>query len=357
MDITIVPLEQSQLKEVPKEFTFGKTFANRMYIGRYSAEKGWYESKIDAYQNISLDPATAVFHYGQELFEGTKAYRRADGNINLFRPMENMKRFNRSAERVSMAQVDPESHLEAIVKLIELEHEWVPEAPSSLYIRPTLIAASPQLGLASSSEYIHFIIIGPVGGYFAGNTGALSVYVETDYVRAVPGGTGDVKVGGNYAAAVYVSEQAKKKGYAQVLWLDGVERRYVEEVGAMNIGFVYNGKRIVTPQLTGSILPGITRDSILRLAPDIGYEVEETRLDINDIMADIKSGEITEVFGMGTAAVVAPIGSLGMHDDEVTVGNGENGPVAAKIRDTLTGIQYGTLEDPYGWIHTIDVSS
>ena len=355
MDITIVPLDDSQLRPVPTEFSFGKTFANRMYLGRYSADKGWYESKIDAYQPISLDPATAVFHYGQELFEGTKAYRRKDGNINLFRPMENMKRFNRSAQRIAMAEVDPEAHLDAIVKLIELEHEWVPDAPSSLYIRPTMIASSPQLGLAASSDYIHFVIIGPVGGYFAGNSGSLSVYVETEHVRAAPGGTGNVKVGGNYAAAVYVSAQAKEKGYAQVLWLDAVERRFVEEVGAMNIAFVYKDKRIVTPELSGSILPGITRDSILRLAPDLGYPMEATRLDINDILRDIKSGAITEAFGMGTAAVVAPIGSFGFHNEKIQVGTGQSGPVAEHIRQVLTDIQYGNIPDPYGWTQTITV--
>ncbi len=357
MDIEIVPLDQSQLKPVPTDFSFGKTFANRMYLGRYHTDKGWYETKIDAYQPISLDPATAVFHYGQELFEGTKAYRRADGNINLFRPMENMKRFNRSASRISMPEVDPEMHLDAIVKLVELEHEWVPDAPSSLYIRPTMIAASPQLGLAASSEYIHFVIVGPVGGYFSGDsTAGLSVYVETDHVRAAIGGTGDVKVGGNYAAAVFVSEKAKQKGFAQVLWLDARERRFVEEVGAMNIAFVYEGKRIVTPSLSGSILPGITRDSILHLAPDLGYEVSEERLDVNTIMADIKSGAITEAFGMGTDAVVAPVGTFGYQDETITVSDGNAGPVAEHIRQTLTDIQYGNAPDPYGWITTITVN-
>lgn len=356
MDIQIVPLDESQLRPVPTEFAFGKTFSNRMYLGRYNTEKGWYETKIDAYQPLSLDPATAVFHYGQELFEGTKAYRRDDGNINLFRPMENMKRFNRSASRISMPTVDPEAHLDAIVKLVELEHEWVPDAPGTLYIRPSMIAASPQLGLAASNDYIHFVIVGPVGGYFAAGSSALSVYVETEHVRAAPGGTGDVKVGGNYAAAVYVSEQAKQKGFAQVLWLDAVERRYVEEVGAMNIAFVYGGKRIVTPALTGSILPGITRDSILRLAPDIGYEASEERLDIETIIADIKSGSITEAFGMGTAAVVAPVGSFGYKGETVQVADGEMGPVATHIRKQLTDIQYGKAADPYGWTLTINVN-
>ncbi len=357
MDITIVPLTEEQNKPVPTDFAFGKTFANRMYLGRYSSEKGWYQRDICAYQPLSLDPATAVFHYGQELFEGTKAYRRADGNINLFRPIENMRRFNRSAKRVSMAQVEPEEHLDAIINLIKLEHKWVPEAPASLYIRPTLIAASPQLGLAASDEYIHFVIIGPVGGYFANTSDALSVWVETEYVRAVPGGTGDVKVGGNYAAAVYVSEQAKAKGYAQVLWLDGRERRYIEEVGAMNIAFAYGKERIVTPALSGSILPGITRDSILKLAPDLGYSVEEGRLDITEILNDISSGKITEAFGMGTAAVIAPIGKFGMGDDEIVVGTGAVGPIATELRQTLTDIQYGNIPDPYNWTLTIDVNS
>ncbi|MGB1252847.1 MAG: branched-chain amino acid aminotransferase [Candidatus Promineifilaceae bacterium] len=358
MNINIVPLDESQLRTPPKDFTFGKDFANRMFIQNYHVDKGWHNARIDAFQPITLSPAASVFHYGQELFEGTKAYRREDGNINLFRVMENMNRFNASAARISMAQVDPEAHMDAIIQLVKKEQAWVPEPPSTLYIRPAMIASAPQLGLAASPQYLHFIIIGPVGNYFAGGFKPLSVWVENEYVRAVPGGTGNVKVGGNYAAAVYVSEQAKQRGYAQVLWLDGRHRKYVEEVGAMNIAFVYEGKHIVTPELSGSILPGVTRNSVLRLAPDIGYTVEEKRLDIHDILADVKSGKITEAFGMGTAAVIAPVGSFGMNEDVYSLSTGDAvGPVSQHLLKTLTDIQFGRIPDPYNWITTIEVDS
>ncbi len=354
MDIQVVSLAEESLKKMPENFVFGRNFANRMFTQRYHADKGWYDAKIDRYRPIELMPAAAVFHYGQELFEGTKAYRRPDGHINLFRTIENAKRFNSSAARVSMPQVDPEFHVDAIAQLIKIEADWVPDAPSAMYIRPTLIATAAQLGLAASPEYLHFIIVGPVGNYFAQGLRPLPVWVETEYVRAVPGGTGNVKVGGNYAAAVYVSEQAKEKGYAQVLWLDGKERKYVEEVGAMNIAFVYNNKHIVTPELSGSILPGITRDSILRMAPDMGFSVEEARIDINDVIRDIKSGEITEAFGMGTAAVVAPVGELGLGDEKYVVGT-EPDKIGSQIRERLMDIQFGRIPDPYGWTYTIEV--
>lgn len=354
MDIQVVPLAEDSLKEMPENFVFGRNFANRMFTQRYHADKGWHDAKIDRYGSIELEPAAAVFHYGQELFEGTKAYRRPDGNVNLFRTIDNAKRFNDSAKRISMPQVDPEFHVDAIAQLVQMEAGWVPDAPGAMYIRPTLIATAPQLGLAASPEYLHFIIVGPVGNYFAQGLRPLPVWIETEYVRAVPGGTGNVKVGGNYAAAVHVSEQAKEKGYAQVLWLDGKERKYVEEVGAMNIAFVYNNKHIITPELSGSILPGITRDSILRMAPDMGFTVEEARIDINDVLRDIESGEITEAFGMGTAAVVAPVGELGLGDKKYAVGK-EPDKIGSQIRKQLMDIQFGRIPDPYGWTYTIEV--
>ncbi len=305
---------------------------------------------------LSLDPATAVFHYAQEIFEGLKAYRRPDGNVNLFRAWENTARFNRSAQRMSMALVDPEEHFEAIAELVRLEQAWVPsEDGSSLYIRPVLIAADPALGVHASHTYIHYIIVGPVGPYFATGFNPVPVYISRDYVRAVRGGTGAAKTGGNYAASLFVGEEAAKKGYQQVLWLDAVERRYIEEVGAMNIAFVYEGKRIVTPALSGSILPGITRDSVLRLAPDLGYPISEERLDVDTVLADIRSGKITEAFGIGTAAVIAPVGIFGTDDEQVIVGDSKPGPVAMHLYKALTDIQYGRVADPYGWTYTIRV--
>lgn len=357
MTIEIIPLTSEQLKPIPEKLVFGKTFTNRMFTQKYSAENGWHDAKIGPYEPFQLDPSTAVLHYAQEIFEGTKAYRRPDGNVNLFRTWENTARFNRSAERMAMAQVDPEQHLQAIIKLVELEHEWVPsQAGSSLYIRPAMIATEPALGVKASSSYLHFVITAPVGPYFATGFNPVAVYISDEYVRAVRGGVGWAKTGGNYAASLFVSEQMKKDGYQQVLWLDAVERRYIEEVGGMNIAFVYEGKHISTPALSGSILPGITRDSLLKLAPDIGYTVSEETIDVHQMLADIESGKITEVFALGTAAVIVPVGKFGFGDREYIINGNESGPVSKHIYQALTDIQYGRAEDPYGWTHTIEVA-
>ncbi|CAN5433853.1 branched-chain amino acid aminotransferase [soil metagenome] len=356
MQISIEALAADARKPFPQNLTFGKYFSDRMFTQKWTADQGWYDAKIGPYGPFTLDPSTAVFHYAQEIFEGTKAYRRPDGNINLFRPWENIKRFNRSATRMAMQQVDPEEHLEAIVQLVTLEHEWVPNQDgASLYIRPALIATEPALGVHASHSYLHFIILSPVGPYFATGFNPVPVYISDDYVRAVRGGVGDAKTGGNYAASLYVSEQVKELGYQQVLWLDAAERRYVEEVGSMNIAFVYGDKRIVTPALSGSILPGITRDSVLKLAPDLGYTIEEARLEVSDILRDLAKGEITEAFGLGTAAVVAPVSKFGYKEKEYVVGGGESGPVAKQLFQTLTDIQYGRVADPYDWTITIKV--
>jgi branched-chain amino acid aminotransferase len=353
--IHIEPIENDTVPPLPAKLGFGQVFSNRMFTRVWNAERGWHDAKIGPYQPISLDPATAVFHYAQEIFEGTKAYRRADGNINLFRPWENARRFNRSAERMAMQQVDEEAHVEAIVQLVKLEHQWVPGGDGeSLYIRPTMIATEPALGVHASSSFLHYIIVGPVGAYFASGFNPIAVFISDEYVRAVRGGTGEAKCGGNYAASLIVGAEVAKKGYSQVLWLDGVERRYVEEVGAMNIAFAY-GKHIVTPALSGTILHGVTRNSVLRLAPDLGYTVEEARLDINDILRDLESGKITEAFGMGTAAVIAPVGRFGYKGQDYIVNNNEPGPIASHLYKTLTDIQYGRAPDPYGWTVTIKV--
>jgi branched-chain amino acid aminotransferase len=259
---------------------------------------------------------------------------------------------------MAMAQVDPEDHFEAIAKLVEMEQAWVPNQDgASLYIRPVMIATEAALGVHASRSYLHFIITAPVGPYFSSGFNPISVFVSKEYVRAVRGGVGSAKTGGNYAASLYVSERVAKLGYQQVLWLDATERRYIEEVGAMNIAFVYDGKHISTPALSGSILPGVTRDSLLKLAPDLGYSVSEDRMDIEDVLGDIASGKITEVFGMGTAAVIAPVGKLAYDDKELTINNYESGPVAAHLYQALTDIQYGRVDDPYGWTHTIKVNN
>lgn len=358
MDIQVLSLAETMTKTPPTDdFGFGDKFTNRMFTQRYSPDKGWHDARIEPYAPLSLEPATAVLHYAQEIFEGTKAYRRPDGNINLFRPWENMKRFNNSARRMAMSPVDEEDHLSAIIKLIELEQEWVPTYPgASLYIRPTMIATDAALGVHASKTYLHFVILGPVGPYFKEGFSPVPVYISDTYRRAVRGGVGAAKTGGNYAASLHVGKEAKAKGYSQVLWLDAIEGRYVEEVGAMNICFVYEGEKVVTPALSGSILPGITRKSVLELGQDLGYEMYEATIDVNDMLADIQSGKITEVFGCGTAAVIAPVGKFGFKKEEYIVNNMEPGPVAKHFYDQLTGIQYGRIEDRYGWTLTIEVN-
>lgn len=356
MDIQEIPLKDSDKKEIPTEdLGFGRLVTDRMFSQYYSPEKGWYNAKIEPFREITLDPRAAVFHYGQEIFEGTKAYRRPDGKINLFRAWENMKRFNESARRMAMPTVDEEEHLQAIVQLIALENEWVPDVPgSSLYIRPVMIAIDPALGVHSSHTYLHYVILSPVSTYFPEGFNPISVYIEPEFRRAVRGGIGGAKTGGNYAASLLVGQKAKEKGFSQVLWLDAIEGRYVEEVGAMNICFVYEHKRIVTPPLTGSILAGVTRDSVITLGRDLGYEVEEKMVDVYEMMDDLKAGKITEVFGCGTAAVIAPVGKLGYKDEEIIVNEFECGPVAMKLYRELTDIQYGRKPDRFNWTYTIE---
>ncbi len=356
MSIKITPLVPEQRQSCPKEYSFGATFSDHMFTQYFDQGEGWHDALISPYHSLSLAPSAAVFHYSQEIFEGLKAYRNSDGNINLFRPEENIKRFNRSAERMVMPKVDEEQHLEAIISLVSLDQDWIPEQQgSSLYLRPTMIATSPKLGLGASSSYCHFIIASPAGSYFKGGLEPISVFVADKYRRAVVGGVGEAKTGGNYAASLYASEEVAKSGFSQVLWLDAIEGKYIEEVGAMNICFVYEGKRIVTPALSGSILPGITRDSILKLAPEMGYQVEEARLDIKQVLADIESGKITEVFGCGTAAVISPVGQLSFEGQDYVVNNNNTGVVAKHIYDELTGIQYGNREDRFNWIKTIKI--
>lgn len=357
MDIEILPLDESKMKVAPKEdFGFCTIFSNRMFTQRYAPEKGWHDAKIEPYGPLVLDPATAVLHYAQEIFEGTKAYRRRDGNINLFRPWENMKRFNDSARRMAMPVVDEEDHLAAIIRLVELEQEWVPDPPAALYIRPVMIAMDNTLGVHASKTYLHYVIVSPVGAYFKGGFNPVAVYISDKYRRAVRGGVGAAKTGGNYAASLLVGEEAKQKGYSQVLWLDAIEGRYVEEVGAMNICFVYEGNHIVTPPLTGSILPGVTRTSVIALGRDLGYEVSEQMVHVEEMLGDIESGRITEVFGCGTAAVISPVGKFGYQDKEYVINDYKAGPVSRRLYQELTDIQYGRIEDRFDWTLTVEAN-
>lgn len=355
MAIKIQPVDEKSRKPVPKELGFGGVFSNHMFTQDYYSGE-WHDATVGPYGPFTLDPACAVLHYAQEIFEGMKAYRRPDGNINLFRPYENARRFNNSAVRMAMPTVDEGVFVESVAELVKLDQEWVPSEPgAAYYIRPTMIATQNALGVMPSSSYKHYVIGGPVGPYFKGGFNPVGVYISDTYRRAVKGGVGEAKTGGNYASSLFVGKQAADRGYSQVLWLDAIEGRYVEEVGAMNIMFVY-GNKIITPKLSGSILPGITRKSVIELARDLGYEASEETIDINDVLRDIKSGAITEVFGCGTAAVIAPVGKLGMKDDEFLINGNETGPVAKRIYDELTGIQYGTREDKFGWTQVIDVS-
>lgn len=356
--IRIEPVDDSAREPLPENLGFGRHFTQRMFTQRYSPERGWHDPVIGPYRPLSLDPATEIFHNGQMIFEGTKAYRRADGNVNLFRPEKNAQRFNLSASRMSMPVVDPEFHIHAIRELVRLEHHWVPERENAaLYIRPVMLAMDRSLEVRASREYLHYIILSPVSPYFASGFEPVAVYVAHDFVRAVRGGTGEAKTPGNYAGSIAAGEIALQKGYQQVLWLDALERNYVDEVGAMNIAFVYEGRHLVTPILTGAILRGVTRDSIMQLAPGLDLTISEKRIEIDEVVNGINDGRITEAFGMGTGAVIAPVGRLAYQDRELVLNDGEPGPVARRIYNELTGIQYGRRPDPYHWTRTIKVGT
>ena len=354
LNITVT-LSQN-LKQKPADESalgFGRIFTDHMFIMDYELGIGWHNARIVPYGDFAMDPAAMVLHYGQAIFEGCKCYRRSDGGLQLFRAQDNFARMTRSAERMCMPALDEETAMEGLKQLIRVAADWVPHKEvTSLYIRPTMISMDVGLGVHASKKYRFFIILSPVGAYYKEGLKPVSIYVEDEYVRAVRGGVGFTKCAGNYAASILAGDVAEKKGYSQVLWLDGVEQTYIEEVGSMNMMFAY-GTRIVTPRLNGSILPGITRDSVLKLARKLGYEAEESRLNVHDIFADAKSGKLTEAFGTGTAAVISPVGVLAMDDERITLGDGGIGPVAQKLYDTLTGIQYGRIEDTFGWITKI----
>jgi len=332
---------------------FGTYFSDYMFNMDYSPEKGWYNPRIEPYGPLQMDPSTMVLHYGQAIFEGLKAYRTDSGAIQLFRPRDNFKRFNRSASRLCIPEIDEGVVLEALIRLLKIEEKWVPSAPgTSLYIRPTIIATDPYIGLRSSHTYRFFIILSPVGAYYPEGFDPVKIWVTTEYVRAVRGGVGEAKTAGNYAASLYATELANKDGYTQVMWLDGVERKYIEEVGSMNIFFMI-GDEIVTPALTGSILSGITRDSVIALAESWGRTVSQRRISIAEIIEAHDQGELKEVFGSGTAAVISPVGRIKYSGREMVVGDGNVGPFAAKLFKELVDIQYGRAQDPFGWVVTV----
>ncbi|UTL72981.1 branched-chain amino acid aminotransferase [Bacillus halotolerans] len=340
-------------KPDPSSLGFGKYFTDYMFVMDYEEEKGWHDPRLTPYAPIMLDPSSSVFHYGQAVFEGLKAYRTEDGRVLLFRPEQNIKRLNRSCQRMSMPPLDEDLVLEALTQLVDLEKEWVPkEKGTSLYIRPFVIATEPSLGVKASKNYTFMIVLSPVGSYYGDQLQPINIYVEDEFVRAVNGGVGNAKTSGNYAASLQAQQKANELGYDQVLWLDAIEKKYAEEVGSMNIFFVINGE-VVTPALSGSILSGITRASAIDLIRSWGIPVREERISIDDIYAASARGELTEVFGTGTAAVVTPVGELNIHGRTVIVNDREIGEISKKLYQTITDIQLGKVKDPFRW--TVEV--
>ena len=336
-------------KPDPKTLVFGRSFSDHMFVMNYDTEKGWHNGRIVPYGPFELDPSAMVLHYAQEGFEGMKAYRTPDGGVQLFRPMENALRLQSSCERLCIPAIDPQTVVDAITQLVKVEADWVPSEPdTSLYIRPFVIATDPALGVHASHTYIFAVICCPVGAYYKEGINPVRIYVEDEDVRAVRGGTGYTKCGGNYAASIRAGERAEEKGYAQVLWLDGVERKYIEEVGSMNVMFQVDGT-VITPKLTGSVLPGITRKSCIELIKSWGIPVEERLITAQELFDAAEAGKLDEAWGTGTAAVVSPIGEMGWEGKHITVSGGKIGTLTQKLYDTLTGIQWGKIPDEHGW--------
>ncbi len=350
-DIQIKLCSEDKKKKKPpdEELVFGKTFTDHMFFMEYKDEK-WSDPKIIPYQSFEMDPATAVFHYGQEIFEGMKAFRHPDDTIHLFRPYENAERFNLSADRMSMVKINKDLFVTAIKELIRVDNEWAPRAPgTTLYIRPTMIASEVALGVHPSLEYYFYIILAPVGPYFKEGFKPTKAYVANANVRAAPGGTGEAKTGGNYAATLHEARIAQSKGYPQVIWLDAVEKKYVEEASAMNIMFVINNE-IYTPPLDGTILRGITRKSVLELATNLGYKIHEEQLDINKVVNEIETGECSEAFFVGTAASITPVSEILYKEKEYKINDGQIGKITQHLYDELTGIQFGKKHDRFNWM-------
>ena len=332
---------------------FGHVFTDHMFIMNYDKGQGWHDARIVPYAPLELSPAAMCLHYAQEVFDGLKAYRTAEGSVQLFRPEENFKRLNVSNERLVIPQIDVDFCIEALDKLVSIEKDWVPHTDgASLYIRPFIIACDPFLGVRPADSYMFIIILSPSGAYYSTGLNPVSIYVESNYVRAVKGGMGFTKTGGNYAASLIGQDEAHKQNYSQVLWLDGIEKKYIEEVGAMNIFFVIDGE-VVTPALQGSILSGITRKSSIELCRSWGLKVSEKRITIQEVADAYDAGKLQEVFGTGTAAVISPVGTLKWGDKVMTINNNKIGEISQKLYDTMTGIQYGKIEDKFNWVYKL----
>jgi branched-chain amino acid aminotransferase len=353
MQVEVTRAEKLKAKPDENKLGFGTIFTDHMFNMDYNPEKGWHNPRIEPYAPLVMEPSTMVLHYGQGVFEGLKAYRNRQGGVQLFRPQENFKRLNASNRKLCIPEVDEAFALDALKQLLRLEKEWVPGASgTSLYIRPTIIATDPFLGVRASHTYRFFIILSPVGAYYPEGFNPVKIMVTTDHVRAVRGGVGDTKTMGNYAASLFAGEVAHKAGYTQVLWLDGVELKYLEEVGAMNIFFVIDDE-LITPMLTGSILPGITRDSVLALGRSWGLKAVEKKISIDEVIDAHASGHLKEIFGSGTAAVISPVSELKYGDTVITVGDGGVGPLAHKFFQAIQDIQYGAIDGPPGWVEPV----
>ena len=353
MDIKITENLNPSVKPADNALGFGRIFTDHMFIMDYDRDNGWHDARIVPFGPISLHPASTVLHYGSEIFEGLKAYRRADGGVQLFRPTENIKRLNNSAERLCLPQIPEDTALEVLTTFVKHEADWTPHSEgTSLYIRPFMFGNDENLGVHAVHAAKFVIICSPVGSYYKEGINPVKIMIEDTDVRAVRGGTGYAKCGGNYAASNRAGEKAEEQGYSQVLWLDGVERKYIEEVGAMNVMFKIDGE-VVTPALTGSILPGITRKSCIEVLKKAGYKVSERLLSVDELGEALENGKLEEAWGCGTAAVISPIGELCYKGKKFTVNNGEIGSVTKMLYDTLTGIQWGKLEDTFGWTYKL----
>jgi branched-chain amino acid aminotransferase len=354
---TTSPRTPAQIEQILRDPGFGRHFTDHMVSISWDAERGWHDAELVAYGPIPMDPATNVLHYGQEIFEGLKAYRQVDGSVATFRPDMNARRFARSAHRLAMPELPEDLFLASVEALVAQDHAYVPaDREKSLYLRPFMLATEVGLGVRPANQARYLLIASPAGAYFPGGLQPVTVWLSQEYVRAVPGGTGEAKCGGNYAASLRAQMEAAEQGCEQVVWLDGVERRWVEEMGGMNLCFVYGTgpqARIVTPALTGALLPGVTRDSLLTLAKDLGYGAEEGRISTQEWQSGNASGEISEVFACGTAAVITPVGSVKSTTGSWTVGEGVTGPVTSRLRDALLDIQTGAAADQHGWMREL----
>lgn len=360
------PATDEKIAEILSAPGFGKYFTDHMVAIDWNAEEGWHNARVEPYQQIQMDPASSVFHYGQAIFEGLKAYRGEGGKIVTFRPEQNARRFQNSAARLAMPELPEELFLESLRQIVDIDQRWVPQGggEESLYLRPFMISREVGLGVHPASNYTYFVIASPAGAYFSGGINPVSVWLSTDYTRAAPGGTGAAKFAGNYAASLAAQASAEKEGCDQVVWLDANEHKYIEEMGGMNLAFVFGSEdggegetagdvTLVTPELSGSLLPGVTRLSLLELARDLGYKVEERRISTDEWKEAAKSGAMTETFACGTAAVVTPVGTVKDESGEFQVNGGQTGPVTMRLREQLTGIQNGRVADKHGWLYTL----